>query len=348
MSERALATIEKIESISPIEGADAIELARVRGWDVVVKKGEFAPGMLCIYFEIDSMLPLDDPRYAFLEGAGKKIVDGRLYHRLKTKKLRGVVSQGLILPWSQFHAELSIPYSEDEIVDGVAKSLYGFDMTNRLGIFKYEPPVPAELRGNVNGDFPTHLCRKTDSERVQNLGRHWDSIKQHSWVATEKIDGTSLTVINDEGTIRVCGRNWEQKLDNGTAYVEAAMRFAHLLEPNTYVQGELYGEGIQKNPLGLKGTHVSLFTYGICREGPSRWADWPTWAAEMAAPTYVGMELPDTIDEAVDQVNGLKSLVNPERLAEGVVWHLKFPAVSPIDRPNFKAINNKYLLKYDD
>lgn len=341
MSERALATIEQIESIRPIEGADAIDLARVRGWDVVVKKGEYREGDLAVYFEIDSMLPLDDPRYAFLEAAGKKIVDGKLYHRLKTKKLRGVVSQGLLVPFHAFSAEFA---EAAPAPNGVV----GHDVTDVLGIFKYEPPVPAELRGSVNGDFPTHLCRKTDSERVQNLGRHWDKIKQHHWVATEKIDGTSLTVINDEGTIRVCGRNWEQKLDNGTAYVEAAMRFAHLLEPNTYVQGELYGEGIQKNPLGLKGTHVALFAYGFCTRVPERLADWPTWAAEMAAPTYVGMELPDTIDEAVDQVDGLKSLVNPERLAEGVVWHLAFPAVSPIDRPNFKAINNKYLLKHDD
>lgn len=344
MSERALATLEQIGSITPIEGADLIVCARVRDWDVVVKKDEFKEGDACIYFEIDSMLPLADPAFAFLETRGKRFMpDGTLAHRLKTAKLRGVVSQGLALPVTSFaHRPLDLQPTE-------TGEIWGCDVTDQLGITKYEPAIPAELKGAVNGDFPTHLVMKTDSERVQNLGRQWDRIKQSVWYALEKIDGTSLTVINDAGNIRVCGRNWEQKLDNGTAYVEAALRFAHLLQEDEFVQGELYGEGIQKNPLGLKGTHVALFAYGRVREGTFHPLYWPDWAREMMAPCYTNLDLPDTIAEAVAQVDGIKSLVSPERLAEGVVWHLHDNGTlrGPLGRPNFKAISNKYILKHE-
>lgn len=85
---RKLAHVEKIASIQPIDGADRIEVATVLGWQVVVKKDEFKVGDLCIYIEIDSVLPeIED--FEFLRD--KKF-------RIKTQKLRGQISQGLILP----------------------------------------------------------------------------------------------------------------------------------------------------------------------------------------------------------------------------------------------------------
>ena len=56
--ERKLASIRKVLTTKPIEGADAIELAVVDGWQTVIKKGEFQVGDLCVYFEIDSFLPI--------------------------------------------------------------------------------------------------------------------------------------------------------------------------------------------------------------------------------------------------------------------------------------------------
>ena len=78
MSERALATIEKILSLEPIEGADKIELAKVRGWNVVVQKGLYEVGDLVIYFEIDTMLPQDDERFeSFMSRGVRTDSEGR-------------------------------------------------------------------------------------------------------------------------------------------------------------------------------------------------------------------------------------------------------------------------------
>src|SRR5690606_33815341 len=96
-------TVAVVDSVSPIPDADRIEKARIRGWDVVVRAGEFRAGDLCCYFEIDSMLDVTDPRFEFLAGRGVRTdPDGRSGHVLKTMRMRGQVSQGLALPITEF------------------------------------------------------------------------------------------------------------------------------------------------------------------------------------------------------------------------------------------------------
>jgi RNA ligase (TIGR02306 family) len=119
------ATIRKISKIEPIEGADAIECAKVDGWDLVVKKGEFKEGDLCVYFEIDSLLP-NDPTYEFLGNPRYQDGDTK-YHRLRTVKLRGQISQGLALP-------VDIVSFQGETVTVEE----GQDVTDILGVKKYE------------------------------------------------------------------------------------------------------------------------------------------------------------------------------------------------------------------
>src|ERR1700744_3519324 len=120
---RKLASIQMIRSLEPIEGADAIEKATVLGWQLVVKKGEFRVGDLCIYCEIDSVMP-DRPEFEFLRPRGM---------RIKTIRLRGQVSQGICLPVSILPAGTVL---EENI-----------DCTDILEITKYEPPIPACLGG---------------------------------------------------------------------------------------------------------------------------------------------------------------------------------------------------------
>src|SRR3954470_9408671 len=108
---RTLVSIQKIVDLQPIPGADTIEVAQVLGWHVVVKKGEFQPGDLAVYFEIDSLLP-QEPAYDFLakNGTKKTEVDGRIVegYRLRTIKLRGQISQGLCLPLGTFADRLRV------------------------------------------------------------------------------------------------------------------------------------------------------------------------------------------------------------------------------------------------
>jgi hypothetical protein len=171
---RKLVTVRRIDAIDDIPGADLIKVASVEGWKVVVKAGEFQVGDSCVFFEVDSFLPLDDERYAFL--AKNKItwngIDGA---RLKTIRLRKQLSQGLALPLSLFP-------EVEEFIDGfhrerdAGRHTYDFEdirqynFTGLLGIMKWEPPVPsAQLVGLAKGNFPSFL-KKSDQERAQNMG----------------------------------------------------------------------------------------------------------------------------------------------------------------------------------
>lgn len=315
----------------PIDGADSIEGVTVRGWRVVTRIGEFRPGDPCIYFEIDSMVPLDDSRFAFLAPRGTKEVDGRSFHRIKTARLRGVYSQGLVLPADVF-PEL------DPLECDIAES---------LGVIKYEPPAVL-AGGDIAGVFPEHLGRKTDSERAQNLVGVWDEILDNGpWTATEKIDGTSMSVFRDgDGVIHVCGRNYEIA-DGRNLYWDTVREYGidKWLPVDTGVQCEMFGEGIQGNPLRVKGVRVAVFTF-LMGEVPFGRGLWPVQALEMAVPE-MGITLPSSVDEAVDQVERLDSLVSPGRPAEGVVWHQTNGL--PLDvldgRTTFKVISNRYLAK---
>src|SRR5437868_5252327 len=93
---RVLASFRTVDAIEPIEGADAIELAVVGGWKVVTKKGEFNSGDLCVYVEIDSFMPDGVPAWQFLIDKQPKMMGGAKGHKLRTIRLRGQTSQGLI------------------------------------------------------------------------------------------------------------------------------------------------------------------------------------------------------------------------------------------------------------
>ena len=98
MSERKMATIRRIDAIGPIDGADAIEVATVGGWKVVVKKGEFKPDQLAVYCEIDSWIPSAVAPFLTKPGHFPKVYEGVEGEKLRTIKLRGQLSQGLLLP----------------------------------------------------------------------------------------------------------------------------------------------------------------------------------------------------------------------------------------------------------
>ena len=158
--ERKLASVRRIKELRPIKGADLIELVIVDGWQCVTKKGEFAVGDLGIYFEIDSFLPLE-PEFEFLEKSCKKKMGNEIGLRLRTIKLRGELSQGLMLPYKTVERF----FIEND--NGQTFEL-GADVTETLGVKKYDPPIPAQLSGEVKGNFPSFI-KKTDQERIQNL-----------------------------------------------------------------------------------------------------------------------------------------------------------------------------------
>lgn len=190
---RKLASFRTVDNIEPIEGADAIELAVVGGWKVVTKKGEFKIGDPCVYFEIDSFLPDGVPAWQFLVDKQSRTMNGVVGHRLRTIKLRGQISQGLILPLSALPILSFVLREEVPLAPEMIESTYSGEQWNEvnhlryglheheaglspqdlnlnklLGIVKWDPPLPAQLQGLAAGLFPSWI-RKTDQERAQNL-----------------------------------------------------------------------------------------------------------------------------------------------------------------------------------
>lgn len=340
---RRLVAVEPVRKVRPIPDADAIEAVEVRGWTVVTRKGELATGDLCLFFEIDACLPLDDPRFEFLAPRGiKTLPSGRVVHRLKTARLRGTWSQGLALPLEQFPEALTCETSTD--------------LAESLGVVKWEPLLPPG--SDAIGEFPRHLAARTDSERVQNLADVWSQVAEAGrWVPTEKLDGTSVTVGREpDGTVRVASRSFEVgpgSLHYRLAEETGLLGLVHSHPDAITVQAELVGPGIQGNPLRLP--EVSAGVFDIWADGQLVGRDgWPGLflfgASSRVRPAPVlDLPFPGSPQAAVEQVDGMESAFAPGRRSEGVVWHLSDGRQLGVLgwRSTFKAISNRYLLKHD-
>ena len=329
--ERNLASVRKINDIQPIEGADLIEICVVDGWKVVSKKGDFKVGDLCVYCEIDSFLPIREEFEFLRKSSYKKMMDQEGF-RLKTIRLRGQVSQGLILP---IHV---LP-----LLEMVSERQ---DVTEMLGIIKYEPPIPAELAGKVKGLFPSFI-RKTDEERIQNLSDEYVEMKNHTYYVTEKLDGSSATFYYNNGEFGVCSRNWEllETEDNTFWKVARELDLENKLREygvNLSIQGELIGESVQGNPYKIKGQTVRFFNlFDIDLQEYHSLSTFQSLMTGLGLKTVpvlnTHFHLPETIDELLLMADD-NSELNPNFDREGLV-------IRSLDRKiSFKVISNQFLL----
>jgi RNA ligase (TIGR02306 family) len=345
---RKLTTIRTVTDILPILDADAIEVAQIDGWQVVVKKGEFKIGDQCVYFEIDSLCPIGDTRFEFLKVRSTTRNSKHFEcHRLRTVKLRGVYSQGLVLPLYMFPELINVDQNDEEDILSVI-----------LGIEKWEPSLPASLCGKVKGNFPSFI-RKTDQERWSNLTR------DHTFAAfrdlgikmevSEKLDGSSCTVYLNDGNFGVCSRNLELKLDSEDAFVTTAKRLGleekfHSLGKNFAFQGELIGPGIQKNRYNRKFTEWYVFDIYDIDRGVYLEPKYRQKICEQLGLTQVPILGEFTIIEAgnMNEFSEGKSVLNPNTLREGVVFKGSFNGSGGNMMLSFKAISPKFLLKTED
>jgi RNA ligase (TIGR02306 family) len=207
---RKLASVQKVLNVRPIEGADMIEVVDVLGWSVVVKKEDgLKAGDLVLYYEIDSFLNANDPRYASFEERFINWGDKRGM-RLKTIKLRKQVSQGLVLKVDQFPELHEQTRSGDYVFIGQE----GDDVTELLKIEKWESLH--EERSNNGGPnktagskpFPSFI-RKTDQERVQNYITELAKHVEETFEVTTKLDGSSMTIFRIERDSPNFAHAWE-------------------------------------------------------------------------------------------------------------------------------------------
>jgi hypothetical protein len=351
-----LATVQRVVNITPIDGADAIETATVLGWQVVVKKNEYKVGDLCCYIQIDTVVP-DRAEFEFLRERN---------FRVRTIKLRKQISQGLIVP----------------LPSGRRKE--GDDLTEVMGIKKYEKPDnnPIEryekprmpkvwylkwvylfkynflykafpsLQKKSRSPFPKHLVSITDEERIQNMPAVLKAYAGKLFVASYKLDGSSITIIHQKALgkskFRICSRRFElhdKQNDWYRVFNEADFKYEILKLVKQFntndiiVQGEAIGK-FNGNHHNLQKEQIRLFNIYVNgkRLNQKDFLDVCKKNNIPHCPIYKETVLNHTLDEILKE-SEIKDLLNPSVDAEGLVWRCVE------DNLSFKVINNKYLLK---
>jgi RNA ligase (TIGR02306 family) len=346
MSDRKLATIERIADVKMIPNADRICAYKVRDWWVVDQKHKYNIDDLAVFFEVDSFLPYE--LAPFLSKPDQaKTYQGVVGNRLRTVKLKKQISQGLILPL--------------DILPETVEISQGLDVTEVLGIVKWEPPVSAQLAGNARGNFPS-MCRKTDQPRAENFADEiFTEYKNAKWEVTLKLDGSSCSTYYHNGLVGVCSRNLDLKLDESNAdnsFVKTATELGLLdaisqSKRNIQVSAELMGPGIQGNREKLS-SHM-LYVFDIFDIDTQRYlsvAERLQVFDQLVKLGFKGQHAPilavDVTLEDLQIIDVDSSKVYVDRrsinndIAEGCVFKTMDGQYS------FKSINNKYLLRYDD
>lgn len=368
---RKLASIQVINKIEPIEGADRIEKATVLGWHVVVQKGLYKEGDRVVYLEIDSVLPKE-----LAEKAG--FTD----KYLKTRRFKGVYSQGMCIP-------IADALGEEYAQRAAAGKCDDENVTEKLGITKWEPDICNDeqwwkrqqdqqapkkwymkyrigrwfwkkfLFKPVSGPFPTNLVPKTDETRVQILG---DVLALHKGIRcqyTEKLDGSSITFwLDKRGKFHVCSRNREI-FDKKDFMYETASKYADHIDAGFVYQGEILGPNIQGNKYGVKDYSIHIYQVYVPETKtylePEALTFHCKWHGLTQVPVLGELDLTDDIDALVELSIGMSVLKGrgKDTQREGIVIR----PLKNIDgmhdkrfvggRLSFKAINPKFLVKYN-
>ena len=381
--ERELAYVVKVDEIRPIEGADRVEVAIVNGWHIMVRKDQFKPGDLAVYFEIDSKVPAEEP-FMFLEPK---------HFKIKTQKyFKGtVISQGLLMGFEDFGWEkdayklgdfltqkLKVTYAVEEDNARKASSVDKYKkMAQRHGkLFSHQPfrwlmrrtwgkKILFLFFGKTSDKktgWPTWVA-KTDEERVENMP--WIFDNKSPFVATEKIDGTSTTFTMKRGKFGkndfyVCSRNVVfDKPDKNcfydtNVYIEMAEKYdiekileSILTDDPTLdwvtLQGETYGAGIQKRDYGLKEHRFAGFNFITSKEG--------RWDSVRAAKFMAQYNIPwvPILDENYilpDTIEELRAFSHSEGSRIDGVIKEGIVFRSQDGSMSFKCVDPEFLMKY--
>lgn len=257
---REMAKVVTIDAIVPIKKADKLELAQIGGWSVIVGKGMYEVGQKVIYCEIDALLPMNNPLFSFLAERHDNLrqLESGVYYRLKTIRMRGELSQGLVVPIpegiddieTQTALKLGVlkyvtqqEVAKREGIDAIleSKDRAGLSWAVRLGIWIAGKAIPSQML-----PFPDFLA-KSEQSRVQNIsGAYGHAVMDGElFERTLKVDGSSATIYTIQGmdeagpriNYGVTQRNYEVDLrDIHLSREQAVRRFlAGLIFSNRYM-----------------------------------------------------------------------------------------------------------------
>ena len=301
--------------------ADRLDVARIFGFTCCVAKGQFEDGQLAAYVQPDSVVDSTRPEFEFLAG----------HERIRVKKLRGVVSMGLLLP----------------APDGAQE---GDDLAEHFGVTHYEPPILGERCGEVEGGPVGVYAPKYDVESMYRYKRLF--VDGEPVVATEKIHGAnSRFVFASEENRMYCGSRGEWKAPNQSDIWWKALAGNQWIEefcrqfPGEVLYGEVFGS-VQSLKYGAKPGEIFFRAFDVLRG--SEWREYDDWTrflpVEIRVPViYRG---PFDFDQLVKLSDGQSTIPGANHVREGIV-------VRPIPERNdphqgrvhLKLVSNSYLEK---
>jgi RNA ligase (TIGR02306 family) len=350
---RKLATIVKIVNLHPIKGKDRIELAEIKGWKCIVKKGEFYVGDLGVYCAIDSVPDFEDPNFTFLKEKS---------NRIKTIKMGGVLSQGLLGPLQWL---TSRGYDVSALNEGD-------DVSESMGVVKYvadeEKGQYQQQSGPRQPTFPAFVP-KTDATRLQDdPSGYFSVIAEQEIVVTRKEDGCSCTFLVKDGEFKLCGRNviWEER-DNNCGHYYSVAESLQIREKMTAlgrdlaIQGEVIGPKVNGNRLRLTELYFRVFdifdidsqSYLLYDEvsalcGQLGLSQVPLIFRGPYCELFTAIKIPDSAVETIDKFLAVADAQEYVKgvTAEGIVVKTNTLQADG-QRTVFKVISNKYLLKHD-
>ena len=362
---RKLVTIRKVTGLIPIEGADNIQIGVIdSGWQVIVKKGEFKVGDFCLFYEIDSFLPME-PQYSFMKPT---TYNGKEGYRLRSLKLRGALSQGLALPLSMFNE-----FKDYDSLDIETAYYEKTDFSEKLGVIKYDNQQIAGSggglkAGNQEGKFPSFIP-KTDQERIQNLTSWFSTKTDDLFEETLKLDGSSMTCYKIKHNLTffdkvkkffglsvkdykfgVCSRNLELRRPKDSADKQSdfwstaiKLEIESKIPAGFAIQGELIGPKIQANHEKVQELQYYVFdVYDIYKGQYLLPSDRHKFCFEndIRHVPVLGVTSPlkMNLQELLKHVEGQS--INPGTISEGRVYKSTTQA-----GVSFKVISNKYLLR---
>jgi RNA ligase (TIGR02306 family) len=332
-----LASIEVIKNIKVHPNADSLEIAEVLGWQTVVKKGIHKEGDKVVFITIDTIVPRCEWSEFLVD---QKNPDKPI--RLKNIKLRGEYSSGLVIPMIEFPLQF-------ESLD------VGDDVTEILGIQKYIKEIPANLSGETLGDFPTNIISKTDEDNGLNDPNLVEKVLNHDShiTVTQKLDGSSITLIVENGELtQVCTRNLSKKETENNTFWKAARKLTIPQGWTGVIQGELAGNGIQKNQLKLED--VKIFVFQINQDKKYMTYEEMKEFCENSlhcdvVPLVCKLSLEEQIKLWVNPLQKLQELADKQKYPSGlegegiVIRPSSYPRSYSSRRPlGFKLINRNY------
>jgi len=310
-----LASIQKIENIEPIQDADNLETAYVLGWTCVIPKNTFHVGDRCIYIEIDTLVP-----GSYIDKPDEKIL-------VRSLKLRGVLSQGLVLVLSKF-PQCDLPI--------------GSDVSHLLDVTHFEKNTEGK-EINYKGSFPRFMS-KTDEPMVQSEPELIAELMGKPYYITIKFNGSSSTFYNYDGNeFGVCSRRVELFEMEGCPFWTVYRKYGLEYKMPNFValQGETCGPNISKNKMKLTEYMLKVFNVFDIRRGRKYpYKEMVTYLKNRDIPMVDILEDGESFNYTIEQLKEMASTVrwNGQRV-EGIVVRSQDQKIS------FKVLNNEYLLK---